>query len=302
MLQPAEPCVATVLARKGRGGIADARLAAIGAALPSAGSPVWLDLGRAVDVPFVARPADLPELRAALAPAIVDTKLDIVLQPAAGRRKKLLLADMDSTMIGQECIDELADFAGFKAEVAAITERAMLGELPFAPALRERVALLRGLPVATVDRVLDERITLTPGGRALVRTMRADGAYCALVSGGFTLFTGRVAALLGFDEHRANTLEVDGDRFAGTVAEPILGGDAKRDRLVALRDALGLPPSAVLAVGDGANDLPMLGEAGLGVAFHAKPAVAAAAHARIDHGDLEDLLFVQGFARADIAA
>ena len=270
------------------------------AVLPGAGPPPnWLDPGQAVDLTFSADPGDLPRLQASLRDVLAGAEVDAVLQPAAGRRKRLLLADMDSTMIHQECIDELADYAGRKAEVAAITERAMRGEIAFEPALRERVALLRGLPVETVDSVLAERITLVPGGTALVRTMRDHGGYCALVSGGFTLFTGAVAAMIGFDEHRSNTLEVEGDRLAGTVAEPILGRDAKLERLVALRETLGLAASAVMAVGDGANDLAMLGEAGLGVAFRAKPAVAAAAHARIDHNDLDALLFVQGYARSE---
>ncbi len=302
MPQSPEPCVATVMARKGRGEIGASRLAALAAPLRGAGAPNWLDPGQAVDLTFSADPADLPHLRAALGAVLADAEVDAVLQPAAGRRKRLLLADMDSTMIHQECIDELADFAGLKAEVAEITERAMRGEVAFEPALRERVALLRGLPVETVDRVLAERITLVPGGTALVRTMRAHGGYCALVSGGFTLFTGAVAARIGFDEHRSNTLEVEGDRLAGRVAEPILGREAKLDRLVALRGALGLARSDVMAVGDGANDLAMLGEAGLGVAFRAKPAVAAAAAARIDHNDLDALLFVQGYARSEFAS
>lgn len=290
------------MARKGRDEIGASRLAALAAVLPGAGAPNWLDPGQAVDLTFQAEAAALPRLRDAFRAALAGAEVDAVLQPAAGRRKRLLLADMDSTMIHQECIDELADFAGLKAEVAAITERAMRGEVAFEPALRERVALLRGLPVETVDRVLAERITLVPGGTALVRTMRAHGGYCALVSGGFTLFTGAVAARIGFDEHRSNTLEVEGDRLAGRVAEPILGRDAKLDRLIALRDTLGLARSDVMAVGDGANDLAMLGEAGLGVAFRAKPAVAAAAHARIDHNDLDALLFVQGYARSEFAS
>jgi phosphoserine phosphatase len=227
---------------------------------------------------------------------------DIVVQPAAHRRKRLLLADMDSTMIGQECIDELADCVGVKDKVAAITERAMRGELAFEPALRERVALLDGLPVAVVDRLIAERLTLTPGGKTLVGTMKANGAYTCLVSGGFTLFTGPIAARIGFDENRANTLLTAGDRFAGRVAEPILGREAKLATLVELRQRFALAPAETLAVGDGANDLGMLQEAGLGVAFHAKPAVAAAAHARIDHADLTALLYVQGYRQDEFVA
>ena len=270
--------------------------------LPGAGGSAWLEDGVAVDIPFSAPRAALSDLRGAIEAAIGEAPLDLVLQPIAGRRKALLLADMDSTVIGQECIDELADFAGLKAKVAGITERAMRGELPFEPALRERVALLRGLPVSVVDRVLAERIRLTEGGPALVRTMRAHRAYSALVSGGFTLFTGPIAERIGFDEHRSNVLLVEDGVLAGTVAEPILGREAKLDRLVALRAERGLSPEAVMAVGDGANDLAMLGEAGLGVAFRAKPAVAAVAHARIDHCDLSALLFAQGYRRHEFAA
>ncbi len=296
------PCVATVLFRKGQAESGAVRLADFADLLPHAEAPAWLEPEVALDIRFAAAVDALPVLRHAIAAHIGDTAIDVVLQPVADRRKALLLADMDSTMIEQECIDELADFAGVKREVAGITERAMRGEIAFEPALRERVALLRGLPVSTVETVLDERITLTPGGSTLVRTMRANGAYCALVSGGFTLFTGPIASRIGFDEHRSNLLEIEGDRLVGRVSEPILGRDAKLERLLALRAARGLSRSAVMAVGDGANDLAMLGEAGLGVAFHAKPAVAAAAHARIDHSDLEALLFVQGYARSDFVA
>ena len=241
------------------------------------------------------------EAEAALRHLLRNEPLDIVVQPTANRRKALFLADMDSTMIEQECIDELADLVGLKAEVAAITERAMRGEIAFEPALRERVALLKGLPVEVVDRLLEERITLTPGGTTLVATMRAHGAYTCLVSGGFTLFTGPVGRELGFDEDRANRLLIDEGRLLGTVEEPILGREAKRSTLVELRGRLGLPADATLAVGDGANDLGMLGEAGLGVAFRAKPAVAAAAHARIEHGDLTALLYMQGYAAEEFA-
>jgi phosphoserine phosphatase len=236
---------------------------------------------------------------AALRQALSGQPIDIVVQASRHRRKRLFLADMDSTMIGQECIDELADFVGLKREVSEITERAMRGEIAFEPALRERVALLKGLPLEVVDRIMAERITATPGARTLVQTMRAHGAYTCLVSGGFTLFTGRVGAMLGFNENRANRLVLEGETLAGQVEEPILGREAKLATLRELRDRLGLAAADVLAVGDGANDLGMLGEAGLGVAYHAKPAVAAAAHARIDHGDLTALLYIQGFSAAE---
>ncbi len=242
------------------------------------------------------------EAEAALRHLLRSEPLDIVVQPAGGRRKRLFLADMDSTMIEQECIDELADLVGLKAEVAAITERAMQGEIAFEPALRERVALLKGLPVGVVDRLLRERITLMPGGSALVATMRAHGAYTCLVSGGFTVFTGPVGSRIGFEEDRANRLLVEDGRLTGLVQEPILGREAKLATLVELRERLGLRRDETLAVGDGANDLAMLGEAGLGVAYHAKPAVAAAAHARIEHGDLTALLFIQGYAASEFAA
>ena len=229
--------------------------------------------------------------------------VDVVVQPAAGRRKKLFLADMDSTMIGQECIDELADYVGLKARVAAITERAMRGEIDFAPALRERVALLEGLPVSVIEEVLRDRIKLTPGARTLVKTMRAHGARTVMVSGGFTHFTDRIAAMIGFDEARANTLTVlDGHKLAGKVAEPIFGRDGKRAALIELRQQLGLAQAETMAIGDGANDMDMIAEAGLGVAYHAKPKVAAAAPARIDHADLSALLYVQGYRREEFAA
>jgi phosphoserine phosphatase len=229
--------------------------------------------------------------------------VDVVVQPSAGRRKKLFLADMDSTMIGQECIDELADYVGLKTHVAAITDRAMRGDIAFEPALRERVALLEGLPVSVIEEVLRERIRLTPGARTLVATMRAHGVRTCMVSGGFTLFTDRIAAMIGFDENRANTLTiVDGHKLAGTVAEPIFGRDAKRAALIELRQELGLPKNETMAIGDGANDLDMILEAGLGVAYHAKPAVAAAAPARIEHGDLTARLYIQGYSRDEFAA
>jgi phosphoserine phosphatase len=225
------------------------------------------------------------------------SEIDLAILPLAHRRKRLLIADMDSTMIEQECIDELADCVGLKDRVAAITERAMRGEIAFEPAVRERVALLKGLACDALDQVARERISLMPGARTLVQTMRANGAYTALVSGGFDVFTRFVAERLGFHVNQANTLEMDGDRLSGVVREPILGRDAKREALRRLLREHGLAQEQSLAVGDGANDLAMLGEAGLGVAFRAKPAVAEAAHARIDHGDLTALLYLQGFTR-----
>jgi phosphoserine phosphatase len=266
------------------------------AILPSPGPARWLFDEVAVDIPFTGS-EDVAGIAARLRQARGDLPVDVVVQPQATRRKKLFLADMDSTMIGQECVDELADFAGLKAHVAAITERAMRGEIEFEPALRERVALLKGLPVTTIDEVLKKRITPTPGGRELVATMRAHGAYTCLISGGFTLFTRAVAAMIGFQENRANELKVEDGKLTGEVAEPILGRAAKLATLIDLREAFDLDNIDTLAVGDGANDLDMIRQAGLGVAYHAKPAVAAAAAARIDHGDLTALLYAQGYRR-----
>jgi phosphoserine phosphatase len=266
------------------------------AILPSPGKAQWLFAEVAVDIPF-AGSDNIRAIETRLREAKGDLPIDIVVQPADNRRKKLFLADMDSTMISQECIDELADFAGLKTRVAAITERAMRGEIEFEPALRERVALLKGLPVGVVDEVLASRITVTPGGRELVATMRAHGAYTCLVSGGFTLFTAKVAQLIGFQEDRANELLVEDGKLSGQVAEPILGRAAKLATLVDLRESFDLDTIDTMVVGDGANDLAMIQNAGLGVAYHAKPAVAAAASARIDYGDLTALLYAQGYKR-----
>jgi phosphoserine phosphatase len=268
------------------------------AVLPSPGRAQWLFDEVAVDIPFTGS-EDVAAIVTRLRAARGDLPIDIVVQPQALRRKKLFLADMDSTMIGQECVDELADFAGLKAHVAGITERAMRGEIEFEPALRERVALLKGLSVSVVDEVLAKRITPTPGGRELVATMRAHGAYTCLISGGFTLFTSAVAAMIGFQENRANELKVEDGKLTGEVAEPILGRAAKLATLVELRESFDFDEIDTLAVGDGANDLGMIEHAGLGVAYHAKPAVAAAAAARIDHGDLTALLYAQGYRREE---
>jgi phosphoserine phosphatase len=273
--------------------LTDAAVRRVAQALPAPVEIRWLSPGEAADLVFEGEaPADLREAAA---------DMDMFVQPLATRDKKLLVADMDSTLIGQECIDELAKVAGIGERVAAITERAMRGELDFAGALRERVGLLEGLNVAVIDRLLAERITLNPGARTLAATFRARGGFFAIVSGGFVPFTGAVASWLGADEHRANRLEAEGGRLTGRVAEPIQGADAKLRALRELRARLNLPVSATMAVGDGANDLPMLVEAGLGVAYRAKPKVAAAAHARVEHGDLTALLFAMGIAQADFA-
>ena len=260
-----------------------------------------LDPGRAADLFFIDERHGTA-IRNALVETLGPEPIDVIVQPTAFRRKKLLIADMDSTMIGQECIDELAGMAGLKERVAAVTERAMRGEIDFEPALRERVALLSGLEQTVIARVLAERITLTPGAIALVRTMRANGAHTALVSGGFTLFSQKIAEAIGFHEYHANTLLVEDGRLLGLVEEPILGRDAKLAALRELRMRHGLSKEETLAVGDGANDLPMLLEAGLGVAFHAKPAVAVAAQARIEYGDLTSLLYAQGYSRDEFQA
>jgi len=270
------------------------------AVLPAPGPAQWLFDEVAVDIPFTGS-EDIGAIVTRLREARGDLPIDIVVQPAALRRKKLFLADMDSTMIGQECIDELADFAGLKAHVAAITARAMRGEIEFESALRERVALLKGLSVGVVDEVLAKRITLTPGGRELVATMRAHGAYACLISGGFTLFTGAVAAMIGFQENRGNELKVEDGKLTGEVAEPILGRAAKLATLNELRESFDFDEIDTLVVGDGANDLGMIEHAGLGVAYHAKPAVAAVAAARIDYGDLTALLYAQGYKRDEFA-
>jgi phosphoserine phosphatase len=224
--------------------------------------------------------------------------VDWCVQPEAGRRKRLLVADMDSTIINVECLDELADFAGLKAEISAITERAMRGELEFEGALRERVGMLKGLKATALQQAYDERVRLNPGARTLVRTMAAHGARCVLVSGGFTFFTGRVAEAAGFHANRANTLIEANGALTGQVGEPILGREAKLAALEEEAAALGVPLSGTLAIGDGANDLAMIQAAGLGVAYRAKPIVAAQAHAKVDHADLTALLYFQGY-RAD---
>ena len=288
--------VATLIADPSNAPLSEATLDRAAQALRGVERRRWLDEGVAADLVFT---GDLKAKRAALEKALSGEPIDVIVQPLAHRRKRLMVADMDSTLIGQECVDELAAVAGVGDRVAAITERAMRGEVAFAPALRERVALLAGLPETVIQDVLKDRITLNRGARTLVQTMRANGAYVAIVSGGFRQFTGAIRERLGADEDRANALMIEGGKLTGKVNEPILGEGAKLAALKEIAAAMGLALEETLAVGDGANDLPMLQAAGLGIAYRAKPKVAAAADARIEHTDLTALLYAQGFARED---
>ena len=282
---PSNPVLTTALAEEA-------------AAAVDASGLYWLADGVACDIAL--KDGANPDWQEALLRGVVgDAPIDVIVQNAETRRKKLLIADMDSTMIGQECIDELAAEVGLKDKVAAITARAMNGEIAFEPALTERVALLKGLPLSVVGDVIEKRITLTPGGLELVATMKAKGYYTALVSGGFTVFTGPIAATLGFNENRANILLEKDGHLTGAVAEPILGKQAKVDALVDITTRLGISTADALAVGDGANDLGMLHLAGAGVALHAKPMVSAQVKIRIDHADLTALLYIQGYRKTD---
>jgi phosphoserine phosphatase len=291
------PLVATLVCRPADRALSPS-LANMASRSVGASAIVWLADGIACDL-ALSDGMTAAEASAGLRAALDAESIDVIVQQAETRRKKILIADMDSTMIDQECIDELADEIGVKEHVAAITARSMNGEIAFEPALRERVALLRGLEAAVVDRIVENRLTLASGGRALVQTMRANGAWTALVSGGFETFTTRIAAMLGFHENRANRLLEQDGRFTGLVGEPILGRAAKADALIEIAARLRLTPNDALAVGDGANDLDMIRLAGTGVALHAKPTVAAQASVRIDHGDLTALLYLQGYRQEE---
>jgi phosphoserine phosphatase len=302
--------VATLISHPDHPAVTEELAGKVARVLPHAGPANWLAPRVAADIMFgePANQAGAPEgllkkLSRELRGIVGAAPVDVVVQPQDARRKKLLVADMDSTMIGQECIDELADYAGLKDRVAAITARAMAGEIAFAPALRERVALLRGLPVSTIDKVIAQRIRPNPGAATLINTMRAHGVYTCVVSGGFTAFMAPLAKIIGFDEYHANTLLTDAaGLLTGKVTEPVLGREAKRDTLLALRQRFGLRREETLAVGDGANDIPMIEAAGLGVAFHGKPALRDVADACIDHGDLTALLYAQGYRRDEFVA
>ncbi|WP_043359378.1 phosphoserine phosphatase SerB [Belnapia sp. F-4-1] len=285
------------------GGLAAATLARLRTALADlgadAGTPDWLAPDEAADIAFAGLSPE--QATAAARATLEEAPVDAIALPAEGRRKRLLLADMDSTIVTSETLDELAAYAGLKDRIAAITRRSMNGELDFREALAERVGLLAGLDAAALEETW-KATEITPGAQALVATMRAHGAHCAIVSGGFTFFTGRVAERLGFHAHYSNTLGVADGKLTGLVEEPILDRDAKLATLKRLSAEHGLPLSDALTVGDGANDLAMLQAAGLGIAFRAKPVVAAAAQARVDHADLRALLFAQGYRAEEIVA
>lgn len=295
--------VLTLIAGHGLASLDPSLVSEVAANLRSAGAEVgtarWLSPGRACDLDFSGLDAARADV---LARRVLEGwAVDVAAQPAPGRRKRLLVADMDSTMVTGETLDELADFAGIKAHISAITARAMNGEIGFEAALRERVGLLKDLPEDCLAKTW-ERIEFTPGAQALVRTMKAHGAYAVLVSGGFKFFTSKVRDICGFDRDIANELIVEGGRLTGRVGDTIIGREAKLATLNATAAQLGITPDLAVAVGDGANDLDMLRAAGLGVAFHAKPVVAAEARVRVDHGDLTALLYAQGYSDAEIVS
>ena len=290
--------VLILIASPQAGGLDASLVSRATASLSIKAQPDWLSEGEACELAFTADEGSDPvAAENTVRSALGDAPVDVAVLPAAGRKKQLLVADMDSTIIGQECIDELAAIAGVGEKVSEITARAMAGELNFEEALRERLALLKDQPEGIIAEVIKTRITITPGARQLVQTMKANGALTGLISGGFTHFTGYVAKMCGFDEHQANTLDIADGKLTGRPVEPILGQKAKLRAIGQLTMMNGLSFSRTMAVGDGANDIPMLQRAGMGVAFRAKPVVRKSARIRIDHGDLTALLYLQGYRR-----
>ncbi|MGG9999882.1 phosphoserine phosphatase SerB [Pseudovibrio ascidiaceicola] len=292
--------VVTLISNPAKPAVTEDLVEKVSALLPTTPQVKVLNPHIAVDLTIEGH-AEPEELESSIRTNLADAPVDVFIQPQNGRRKKLLIADMDSTMIQQECIDELAAELGLKEKISEITESAMRGEIEFEPALRQRVALLKGLGTDVIGKTIESRITLTPGGRELVQTMKANGGYAALVSGGFTSFTQKIAEIIGFDENKANILLEAEAKLSGEVAEPILGKQAKLDRLNELTEEKSIVLEDVIAVGDGANDLAMICAAGLGVAFHAKPKVAAEARAKINYGDLTALLYIQGYSHDEFA-
>jgi phosphoserine phosphatase len=299
---PPMPLALSLISNPEQPALDDAYLVELQRALPAPTDMTWLSPGVAAEMIIQVSVGEAFEIGSLVRRKLGNRPVDVAVLPAEARRKGLLVADMDSTIIGQECIDELADYVGLKREVSVITERAMRGELEFEAALKQRTELLKGVPEAAIAEILSHHITVTPGARELVATMRANGATTALVSGGFSAFTGPISDWVGFDEHFANTLIIDNGRLTGQCEEPVRGQQAKLDALKSLRRRHELSDNDTLAVGDGANDLLMIQAAGLGVAYHAKPTVAESSDVRIDHGDLTALLYLQGYRDEDFVA
>lgn len=300
MSQTTTASILTIIAPYGKAILNDEALSQLKNNLNIEAEPIWLAEGEAADLPLNEINADdLKTLNNQINELLKDKPFDFALQPAEHRRKKLLISDMDSTIIGEECIDEIAYMAGIKPKIADITERAMRGEIEFDAALRERVGLLKGLDVEALDTVIDERLNLNKGAKTLVQTMAANDAFCALVSGGFTFFTEKIAAMTGFHTTRANTLEIANDKLTGQVIPPILGSAAKKQALEQFTKEQNILAEETLAVGDGANDLEMIKTSGLGVAYYAKPIVAAEADAAVNHTDLTALLYMQGYKKIE---
>lgn len=300
MSQTTTASILTIIAPYGKATLNDEALSQLKNNLNIEAEPIWLAEGEAVDLPLNEINADdLKTLSSQINELLKDKPFDFALQPQEHRRKKLLISDMDSTIIGEECIDEIAYMAGIKPKIADITERAMRGEIEFDAALRERVGLLKDLDVEALDTVIAERLNLNKGAKTLVQTMAANDAFCALVSGGFTFFTEKIAAMTGFHTTRANTLEIANEKLTGQVIPPILGSAAKKQALEQFIKEQNILAEETLAVGDGANDLEMIKASGLGVAYYAKPIVAAEADAAVNHTDLTALLYMQGYKKIE---